>query len=471
MESVWSVLLCLSALLLLTGRYTRSEHVEDHVSVPENIASQIHSMKDDVQAIFEYYESGPGKHQVYDRLALFTDTIGHRLAGSANMKRAVKYMDDVLKADGLDNVHGEAANVPNWIRGNESVTLLEPRVQNMGMLGLGLSVGTPKEGITAEVLVVESFTELHNRRAEAVGKIVLFNQMWVTYGVSVAYRVQGASEVAKVGGLAALVRTVAPFSIYSPHTGSMEYEKDIKKVPTACVTIEDAEMLARMQARGTKIVVKLYMEASDNGLVESTNTVAEVQGSEHPEQVVLVSGHLDSWDVGQGAMDDGGGAFISWQALSTVRHLGLKPKRTMRAVLWTGEEYGGFGSYKYYEDHKNDSKNMDIVMESDIGVFKPIGLRFTGKPQAKAIVTEIMKYLRPYNASAIIDGADGTDIEWWLPGVPGGSLENENQDYFFYHHSNGDTMTVLDPDEMDQCAALWTIVSYCIANLDEMLPR
>ena len=441
------------------------------VTVPDSIVSQIRSMKDDVQAIFEYYESGPGKNQVYDRLALFTDTIGHRLAGSAAMKRAVAYMDDALKADGLDNVHGEAANVPNWVRGNESVTLLEPRVQNMGMLGLGLSVGTPKEGITAEVLVVESFDELSNRSAEAAGKIVLFNQKWEGYGVSVAYRVHGADHVAKVGGLAALVRTVAPFSIYSPHTGGMQYGDGVKKVPTACVTIEDAEMLARMQARGTKIVVKLYMEATDNGLVESMNTVAEVQGTVHPEQVVLVSGHLDSWDVGQGAMDDGGGAFISWQALSTVRHLGLKPKRTMRAVLWTGEEYDGYGGRQYYTDHKNDAKNMDIVMESDSGVFKPRGLGFSGTPQAKAIVTEIMKYLKPYNASLVSEGGGGTDIEFWFPSVPGGSLDNENEDYFFYHHSNGDTMTVLDPDEMDQCAALWTIISYCIANLDEMLPR
>ena len=470
MVTVWGMFICLCALLFL-ARSVEMTEAKDAI-VPESIASQIHSMKDDVQAIFDFYESGPGKHQAYNRLAQFTDTIGHRLAGSAAMKRAVAYMDRALKVDGLDNVHGEAANVPNWVRGNESVTLLEPRVQNMGMLGLGLSVGTPKEGITAEVLVVESFDELHNRSEEAPGKIILFNQKWVSYGVSVAYRGRGASEAAKVGGLAALVRTVAPFSIYSPHTGMMDYQDGVKKVPTACVTIEDAEMLARMQARGTKIVVKLYMEASDSGLVESTNTVAEVQGTVHPEQVVLVSGHLDSWDVGQGAMDDGGGAFISWQALSAVRQLKLKPKRTMRAVLWTGEEFGGYGSQQYYKDHSNDSKNMDIVMESDSGTFQPSGLRFTGKPQAKAIVTEIMKYLRPYNASMVFDDADGTDINWWLPGgVPGGSLDNENEDYFFYHHSNGDTMTVLDPEQLDQCAALWTIASYCIANLDEMLPR
>ncbi|XP_065187047.1 carboxypeptidase Q-like [Sycon ciliatum] len=463
---------CALTFLVCAAQTVLAQSSDGTVTVPEDIKREIAGMADDVQKLISYLTAGAGKHQVYDRLATFTDTFGNRLAGSLTMQHAVEYMIGTMKHDGLDNVHGEPAMVPNWIRGLESATLLEPRVQNLAMLGLGLSVGTPRNGLTADVLVVNSFDELHNRSSEAKGKIVVFNQDWVSYGVSVQYRGNGASEAAKVGAIAALVRSVTPFSINSPHTGAMTYQDGIEKIPTACITVEDAQMLARMQARGTRISIRLHMDAALDGEVQSMNTVAEVKGTTHPDEIVLVSGHLDSWDVGQGAMDDGGGAFISWQALSAVRALGLRPKRTMRAVLWTGEEFGGFGSDRYYNDHKNDSNNMDIVMESDSGVFQATGLRFTGSKEAKAIVTEIMKYMAPFNASTVFDGADGTDIDWWFKnGVPGGSLDNENEKYFYFHHSNGDTMTVLDPDEMDVCAALWAVASYCIANLDSMLPR
>eukprot|EP00117_Sycon_ciliatum_P020863 scpid56270/ scgid18454/ Carboxypeptidase Q; Plasma glutamate carboxypeptidase len=458
-----AVLVLLVSLLVPSG---------GHGAATVEVRNEIKSMGANVKSIIDYLTSGKGKHQVYDRLAKFTDTFGNRLAGTANLENAIDYMLDTMKTDGLDNVHGERAQVPLWVRGKESATLLEPRNQNLAMMGLGTSVGTSAEGITAEVLVVRSFDELHNRSKEARGKIIVYNQVWVSYGISVAYRSHGASEAAKVGAVAALIRSVTPFSINSPHTGVQDYEDGVEKVPAACITVEDAEMLDRMATRGTKIVVNVKMEAKNHGLVWSRNTIAEIKGSTYPDQVVLVSGHLDSWDVGQGAMDDGGGAFISWQALSAIHHLGLRPKRTLRAVLWTGEEYGGYGSQKYYEDHQNESNNMNIVMESDIGTFQPVGFRFTGSSKAKGIVSEIMQYMQPFNASKVIDGADGTDIEWWFnKHVPGGSLENQNEKYFYYHHSNGDTMTVQDPTEMDLCATLWAVVAYCLAEMDEMLPR
>ncbi|XP_065175518.1 carboxypeptidase Q-like isoform X2 [Sycon ciliatum] len=381
-------------------------------------------------------------------------------------------MLETMKEDGLDSVHGERAQVPLWVRGKESATLLEPRNQNLAMMGLGTSVGTSPEGITAEVLVVQSFDELHNRSKEALGKIIVYNEVYTSSGTSVMYRYHGAVQAAEVGGVAALIRSNTPFSIYSPHTGVQVYEDGVEKVPAACITVEDAEMLSRMAARGTKIVVNVKMEAKNHGLVWSRNTVAEIKGSTYPDQVVLVSGHLDSWDVGQGAMDDGGGAFISWQALSAIHHLGLRPKRTLRAVLWTGEEYGAYGSKKYYQDHKNEAHLMNIVMESDIGTFQPLGFRFTGSSEAKGIVSEIMRYMQPFNASRVLNDADGSDIEMWLADrVPGGSLLNQNDRYHDFHHSNGDTMTVQDPTEMDLCATLWAVVAYCLAEMDEMLPR
>ena len=189
-------------------------------------------------------------------------------------------------------------------------------------------------------------------------------------------------------------------------------------------------------------------------------------------QVVLVSGHLDSWDVGQGAMDDGGGAFISWQALSVVRQLNLKPKRTMRMVLWTGEEEGLLGAQQYYNRHKANAGNFSLVMESDIGTFTPLGISFKGGKKAAAVMKEIMTLLNPINASKLtVTEVDG-DITFWIrDGVPGGSLDNANQKYFYFHHTNGDTMTVEDPDNLDLCAAVWAVVAYSVANLDDMLPR
>ncbi|KAK3699086.1 hypothetical protein QZH41_000609 [Actinostola sp. cb2023] len=246
----------------------------------------------------------------------------------------------------------------------------------------------------------------------------------------------------------------------------------VKKIPTACITIEDAEMMGRMAARGTKVVITLKMEAKNLPPAMSRNTVAEIVGSKYPEQVVLVSGHLDSWDVGQGAMDDGGGAFISWQALSVIRQLNLRPKRTLRVVLWTGEEEGLLGGLQYYNAHKVNISNYDLVMESDIGTFKPLGLDFKGSVAAHQIMEEVLKLLQPINATRLSAGeVDGDIVGWVNNGVPGGSLANQNDDYFYYHHSDGDTMTVLNADDLDLCAAAWAVIAYTVANMEEMLPR
>lgn len=187
---------------------------------------------------------------------------------------------------------------------------------------------------------------------------------------------------------------------------------------------------------------------------------------------MLVSGHLDSWDVGQGAMDDGGGAFISWQALSVIRQLNLRPKRTLRMVMWTGEEEGIFGGQQYYKVHKVNISNFDLVMESDIGTFKPLGLDFHGSADAVDVMKEVLNLLKPINASALNPTDVGGDITSWVKnGVPGGSLSNQNEKYFYFHHSHGDTMTVLNADELDLCTAVWAVVAYTVADMEDMLPR
>ncbi|XP_072590359.1 carboxypeptidase Q isoform X3 [Vulpes vulpes] len=289
----------------------------------QEIREEIASYGDVAKAIIDLAVYGKAQNRSYERLALLVDTVGPRPSGSRSLEKAIQIMYQNLREDGLENVHLEPVKIPHWERGEESAVMLEPRIHRMAILGLGSSIGTPPEGITAEVLVVTSFEELQRRAPEARGKIVVYNQPYVNYSTTVQYRVQGAVEAAKVGALASLIRSVASFSIYSPHTGIQEYQDGVPKIPTACITVEDAEMMSRMASRGNRIVIQLKMGAKNYPDADSFNTVAEIIGSKYPEQVVLVSGHLDSWDVGQGAMDDGGGAFISWEALSLIKDLGL----------------------------------------------------------------------------------------------------------------------------------------------------
>lgn len=415
---------------------------------------------------------GKAQNRSYQRLADFTDTIGNRVSGSKNLDLAVKYMYQALRADGLENVHLEAVKIPHWVRGQESAEMLLPRNHTLAMLGLGSSVGTPEGGITAEVLVVASFEELKQQAKEALGKIVVFNQPFVSYGETVAYRAFGASEAAKVGAVATLIRSITPFSINSPHTGWQDYQEGVKKIPSACITVEDAEMMGRMARSSQRILVRLTMGAYTLPDADSHNTVAEIQGWQHPEQVVLLSGHLDSWDVGQGAMDDGGGVMISWEALSLIKDLGLRPRRTLRTVLWTAEEQGGVGAQQYFQLHKRNMSNLDLVMESDLGTFAPLGLQFSGNAAARAVMSQVVQLLAPINTTVLEKPAEGTDIAPWMEaGVPGASLHVADSRYFWFHHSQGDTMAVQDPREMDLCSALWAVVAYVVADLEDMLPR
>src|ERR1019366_7721247 len=274
----------------------------------------------------------------WDKLARFTDYSGSRFTGSAALERGIDWVLAEMKKDGLDNVRGEPAMVPHWVRGTESATLVQPRIAKLPMLGLGGSIATPKGGITAEVMVVSNFDELTRRAAEAKGKIVLFDAPFVSYGQTVAYRREGAVAASNAGAVASLIRSVTPYSMRTPHTGQMAYDSTVKKIPHAAITVEDAMMIHRMVSRGEKVVVRLAVEAQRLPDVPSRNAIAEIRGSEKPDEVVVLSGHLDSWDVGQGAMDDADGFVAAWEALNLIRKLGLKPRRTIRVVGWTNEE-------------------------------------------------------------------------------------------------------------------------------------
>jgi len=416
-----------------------------------------------------------GGNALWEKLANFTDTIGPRLSGSVGLQNGIDWVEAQMKADGLENVHREeVTNVNGWVRGNERATLITPlRNKTLSILGLGLSVGTGGSVLRGDVLVVESFDELKSRCAEAAGKIVVYNAKWVSYGTTVSYRGQGATQAAKCGGIAALVRSVTPYSLYTPHTGVMWYDSSVKKVPTASITVEDAEMMWRMQKRGTPMSVELYMEANggDNlPQITTYNVVGEVTGSTYPNEVVVMGGHIDSWDVGEGAMDDGGGLFVSWEAVRLIKQLGLRPKRTVRVVAFVNEEDGARGGQAYRDAHVNETTVLAI--ESDIGITSPSGLNVTGTKETLNIMSAIGGLLQKVGTNNILYGDGGEDVDFLSQdGANIAGLAVDYSKYFYWHHTNADTMDKLDPKDLRLSAATMAVYSYCVADLDKALPR
>lgn len=473
----WSYCFLCGLIVFHAAVTTRSEDqyaCDSDTLLPRRVVREIRSYEPIVDKIIDTVVYGDEQNVTYDELAKFVDTFGARPSGSKSLEDSIDYMFDMLRGQGLDFVHTENASVVNWQRGHEEAWITQPRLKRMDILGLGNSVSTPEGGITAPVLVVGCFEELEEKSSKAKGKIVVFNQEFVTYAKTLKYRVQGASAAAKAGAVAALVRSLTPMSINSPHTGYMTYDENTTRIPTAAITVEDAELLARLQERGSEPVVKLVMGAKSLPPAVSRNTIAELRGNSKPQEVVLLSGHLDSWDVGQGALDDGAGAFISWRALAVLSRLGLRPRRTLRSVLWTGEELHTAGALEYFRRHFTHERDlMSLVMESDSGTFRPLGLSFSGSnEQARCIVAEVLRLFTRINATRLTLGASAPDLSSWIKeGVPGASLSTANEKYFIFHHTEGDTMSVLDRHELDLCTALWAAASYVFADLSMRLPR
>ena len=408
----------------------------------------------------------------FTRLATMCDTFGPRFTGSKNLESAIDWCLAEMKNDGFQNVRGEEVIVPRWVRGNESVELLSPRHRKLPMLGLGGSVGTPPEGITADVLVVTGFNDLKNRVAEAKGRIVLFNVPFTEYRETVIVRTQGAVHAARAGALASLIRSVGPFSMQTPHTGGMSYADGVKKIPHAALSLEDANMLSRMAARGEPIRVRLKMEARTLPDGISRNVIAEIPGREKPEEIVIVSGHIDSWDVGQGAMDDGGGCLAAWEAARLMFQLGLRPKRTVRVVLWTNEENGIRGAMSYAKRHEAALSKHTLAIESDSGVFQPSGFGFLGSGRGMEIIRGVGRLLDPIGSGNIAKGCRGADVlKLVRGGVPVMHLEVDREKYFWFHHTDADTIDKLNPAEFNRCVAAMAVMAYVIADLPETLPR
>ena len=406
----------------------------------------------------------------WERLAELGDTFGHRLSGSRALEDAIDWAVEQMKKDGLENVRKEPVKVPHWVRGKESLEIVAPRRHELVILGLGNSVGTPADGVEGELLIVRNFDELTTAGAAVKGKIVLFNVPFTTYGETVRFRSAGPSRAAALGAVAALVRAVGPPGLRTPHTGGLNYDAAAPKIPAAAVTTEDADRLQRMINRGNTLRLRLKMEAKFLPDAESFNVVGEIRGRERPEEVVVVGGHFDSWDVGTGSTDDGGGCVVTWEALRLMKKLNLRPRRTIRVVLWTNEENGLRGGTAYRDRYRDQLANHVLMMESDSGVFRPTGFGFTGSDEARAKIKDIASLLRGIQADRIGPSGGGADIGPSVEAgkIPSMSLEVDGN-YFLLHHTPADTVDKIDPMDMARASGAIALMAYIVADMPERL--
>jgi hypothetical protein len=420
----------------------------------------------------------------FEKLAHLTTSIGHRLSGSSSLERAIEWAYGEMQNERLENVRKLPVQVPHWVRGRESARVVSPFEKRLSILGLGLSVATPGGPLTAPVVAVRSFEELAALGRDAVeGKIVLYAVPWMGYRETVRYRAGGASRAADLGAVAALVRSATGRSLYTPHTGALRYDDGSPRIPAAAVTVEDAEWMARLIESGQEVKVELSMEARTLPDAESFNLVGEIAGREKPDEVVVMGGHFDSWDVGQGAHDDGAACIAAWQALTVIRTLGLTPRRTLRVVLWTNEENGLRGA-RAYRDWLGDRVDSHVAaIEMDGGAERPLGFGLglrsgtTEAPDelydgALGTLKEIGALLAPIEASEMTRGGGGADIgPLMAEGVPGLGLRTVGEHYFDWHHTEADTLDKVNPDNLRRAIGLLAITGFVLADMEGTLPR
>jgi carboxypeptidase Q len=426
----------------------------------------------------------------YKQVAHLANNIGPRLTGSAQAAKAVEYVASELKAIGCA-VQLEKVMVPHWVRGEETASLVqfpgqaENTTQKIVLCALGASVATPPDGITAEVIAVRNFDELKSlSRDKIAGKIVLFDyhfdkQMAAethggdAYGEAVVYRADGPSAASRQGAVACLIRSVGGADYRIPHTGQTKYADDAPKIPAGAVTAEDADTIVDLVRQGT-VKMKLVLTPQTLPDVESYNVIGDVKGSEHPEQVVIVSGHLDSWDLGTGAIDDGAGVAVSMEAANLVQKLHLRPKRTIRVIAWMNEENGSMGSKTYAKDHAADMSNHFGAMETDGGAGHPLGINIKARPEVKSMLAPLAAILQESGAGILnaVDHSPGADIEPMdKAGVPTFSPIQDSRFYFNYHHTAADTLDKIVPKELAENSAIVAVFAYALANSEQPLPR
>jgi len=485
--TVYALTLALTFLLLAPSAHAQQAQPQESptptptpaVSYPPQL---IKEMKQLQQAALE-------SDYAYRQVAHLSNNIGHRLSGSPQAERAVQYVAAELRRLGL-KVELQKLMVPHWVRGAESAALVEfpgqaaNTVQKIVLTTLGGSIATPVGGLTAEVVVVNDFDELAVLGPERVaGRIVLFNHAFdkqmaaqgqggQAYGKAVVYRSDGPSAAARLGAVAALIRSVGGAEYRLPHTGQTRYAKDAPRIPAAAVTAEDADLMAYLSRAGR---VRMHLTLTPQQLPDapSYNVIADIKGSEHPEQIVIVSGHLDSWDVGTGALDDAVGVAVAMQVGQLVKQLGLRPRRTIRVIAWMNEENGTVGGKTYAKEYASQMMNHFAAIESDLGAGHPLGFNVKAKPEALPLLAPVSTVLQAIGAGLVqTTNGTGTDIEPMADlGVPTFSPWQDSRTYFNYHHTDADTLDKVVPRELAENAAVMAVLAYALANLPEPLPR
>lgn len=426
----------------------------------------------------------------YKQTGYLSNNIGPRLSGSAGAAKAVEYVADQMRKLGLD-VKLMPCMVPHWVRGEERGELVEwegmpaGTTQKVVLTALGGSIATSPEGLTADIVVVKDFDELARLgRDKIAGKIVLFNYKFdremqssgfggAAYGQAVQYRFAGAMAAARLGAVGVLVRSAGGSQNRLAHTGLMGYADDVAKIPAAATTYEDAEKIAWLASMG-KVRIKMTLTPQKLPDVQSYNVIADLKGSEKPDEVVIVSGHLDSWDLGQGSIDDGAGVAVSMAVPAIIKQLGLKPKRTIRFIAWMDEESGGRGSQAYAEAEKNNVTNHFAALESDLGASHPLGFYFSGKTEALPFLQPISRVLGEQGAFQVQQqpGGVGADIgPLTRAGVPSFAPFFNQQSYFNYHHTAADTFDKVNPKEIAEVGSVMAVLAYGLANLQQPMPR
>jgi Zn-dependent M28 family amino/carboxypeptidase len=422
----------------------------------------------------------------YHQVAHLTENIGPRPSGSLQAKAAVDYVAAELRQIGLD-VHLEEVKVPHWVRGAETAELTEYPGQAAGttqkvvLTALGGSTATPADGITTDVVVVNNFDELRALGHDKVaGKIVLFNEVFdkkkaaggmafMAYGEAVRYRGAGPKAAADMGAVAALVRSVGSADFRLPHTG-FSFPAGI---PAGAVTAEDADLIAHLSAQGQ---LRMHLTLTPQKLpdVTSYNVIADLKGSEHPDQFVIMSGHLDSWDLGTGAIDDGAGVVVAMEAAEILQKLHLRPRRTLRVIAWMDEESGGAGSTTYTKDYSAEFIRTIAAIESDGGAAHPLGFDVKMTPHAAELLRPVLEILQSFGASAVMPSSypPGADIAAMAEsGVPSLGILQDGRTYFHYHHTAADTLDKIVPAELRENAAAMAVMGYALASMKDPLPR
>lgn len=417
--------------------------------------------------------------QAYETLAHLTDDIGPRLSGSRNAELAVRWTTQRFRDWGID-VRNERVMVPHWVRGEERGSLVSHRNQHLVLTSLGGSVATPANGITAEVVEVSSYEQLDQLgRAGIRGKIVFYNlpmdmqliesgRAFDAYSKAVIFRGRGASRAAEYGAVAAVVRSVASGSLRTPHTGSMSYDEKQPKIPAAALSTEDADLVHRLLAKGDRVRMHLLLTPRTLPDVASSNVIAEIRGSERPDEIVLIGGHLDSWDLGTGAIDNGSGVAMVMETMRVLKQLGIRPRRTIRAVLFMNEENGLRGARAYFAGaaRREELHRHVAAIETDAGAAPPVGfistLEGANLQRVQSRMRALARIAPMYFESSKHTGADTSPLV--DAGITGFGLVPNPRHYFDYHHSAADTLDKIDPKALAQNAAALAALAYNLAE-------